>query len=121
MAEKLVITAALTGALASKQANQPFPIPPRSLPRSPTSVTRLVHPSSISMRETPRPALLPPDPKVTSQIIDAIRQRCPELTINMSSGITGGLSPEQRIAPILANKPDMASLNTSSMNFAVAD
>jgi 3-keto-5-aminohexanoate cleavage enzyme len=39
----------------------------------------------------------------------------------MSSAISAGLIPEQRIKPIEEMKPDMASLNTNTMNFAIAD
>jgi 3-keto-5-aminohexanoate cleavage enzyme len=39
----------------------------------------------------------------------------------MSSAIGPGVTPEQRIAPIVEIKPEMASLNTNSMNFALAD
>lgn len=121
MAEKLVITAALTGALASKQANPAVPYIPQEFAEESYKCYKagasIVH---IHARD-PKTGLATPDLKVTREIIDAIRQRCPDLIINMSSAITIGLTPEQRIAPILANKPDMASLNTNSMNFAVAD
>ena len=53
--------------------------------------------------------------------IEAIRDRCPDLLINMSSAITIGVTAEQRITPIVEMKPDIASLNTNSMNFALAD
>ena len=53
--------------------------------------------------------------------IDAIRAKCPKLIINMSSAIGPWVTKEQRIAPVVAIKPPMASLNTNSMNFGVAN
>jgi len=53
--------------------------------------------------------------------IDAVRQRCPGLIINMSTAIGPMVSKKERIAPIAAIEPDMASLNTNSMNAALAN
>ena len=53
--------------------------------------------------------------------IDAIKAKCPEIIINMSSAIGPWVTQEQRIAPIVAIKPPMASLNTNSMNFGIAN
>jgi len=39
----------------------------------------------------------------------------------MTSAIGGGLPAEKRIAPIIEMKPELASLNTNSMNFAFID
>ena len=55
------------------------------------------------------------------ETIDAVRNKCPELIINMSSAIGVGFTPAQRIAPIVEMKPDLASLNTNSMNFSILD
>jgi len=48
---------------------------------------------------------------------DAIRQKTPELIVNLSSAVGMHKTPEQRIAQIVAVRPEMASLNTNSMNF----
>jgi len=53
--------------------------------------------------------------------IEAVRDRCPGLIINMSTAIGPGVSREDRIAPVAAMEPDMASLNTNSMNAALAN
>ena len=50
---------------------------------------------------------------------DAIKDRTPELIVNLTSGVGPGATPEQRLAQIIAIKPEMASLNTNSMNFAL--
>ena len=52
---------------------------------------------------------------------DAIKERVPDLIVNLSSAVGMGKTPEQRIAQIVAIKPEMASLNTNSMNFAGAN
>ena len=60
------------------------------------------------------------DPNLLIPIVEGIRKRCPIL-INLSTAVGVNKTPEQRISVVKNCKPDMASLNTSSMNFAVAD
>ncbi len=52
---------------------------------------------------------------------DAIKDKTPELIVNLSSAVGLGKTPEQRLAQILAVKPAMASLNTNTMNFSLID
>ncbi len=52
---------------------------------------------------------------------DAIKEKTPELIINLSSAVGFGATPEQRLAQIVAIKPEMASLNTNTMNFSFVD
>jgi len=52
---------------------------------------------------------------------DAIKERCPNLIVNLSSAVGMGATKEQRIDQIVAVKPAMASLNTNTMNFGIVD
>jgi 3-keto-5-aminohexanoate cleavage enzyme len=52
---------------------------------------------------------------------DAIKEKTPELIVNLSSAVGPYKTPEQRIAQIVEIKPEMASLNTNTMNFAAID
>lgn len=52
---------------------------------------------------------------------DAIKARTPELIVNLSSAVGMGKTPDQRINQIIAIKPEMASLNTNTMNFGIVD
>ncbi|MBN2298578.1 MAG: 3-keto-5-aminohexanoate cleavage protein [Deltaproteobacteria bacterium] len=52
---------------------------------------------------------------------DAIKDRVPELIVNLSSAVGLGKTPQQRLVQILAVKPAMASLNTNTMNFSFID
>ncbi len=52
---------------------------------------------------------------------DAIKQKTPELIVNLSSAVGMGKTPEQRIDQIIAIQPEMASLNTNTMNFGIVD
>ncbi len=121
MREKLVISAALAGAATMKEQNPAVPYTPEEFAeesyRCMNEGAAIVH---IHARdpETGKPTA---DIKKISTTIEAIRDRCPGLIINMSTAIGPGVSKEDRIAPIIAIKPDMASLNTNSMNAALAN
>jgi len=54
-------------------------------------------------------------------IYEAIKERSPELLVCLSSAVGPGATPEQRLAQVIAIKPQMASLNTNTMNFSIID
>lgn len=121
MGEKLIITAALAGGATTKANNPNTPYSPEEFA---TEAKRCMD-EGVSIvhihAKNPQTGFATPDINLIRPTIEAIRDRCPGLIVNMSSAITIGLSAEQRIAPILEMKPDMASLNTNTMNFALAD
>lgn len=119
--EKVIITAALSGAGTFKWQNENVPYTPEEFAqeayRCRESGASIVH---IHARD-PETGMPTPDLKLTRDIIDAIRAKVPDIIINMSTAIAPGLTPEQRTAPIKDNLPEMASFNTASMNFALID
>ena len=54
-------------------------------------------------------------------VYDAIKQKSPDLLICLSSAVGIFKTPEQRLAQIVAVKPEMASYNTNTMNFSIID
>ncbi|MHA1488717.1 MAG: 3-keto-5-aminohexanoate cleavage protein [Promethearchaeota archaeon] len=58
---------------------------------------------------------------IIKAVIDNIKEKAPNILINLSSAISLIVSDKQRIAPIKTFKPPLASLNSNSMNFAVGD
>lgn len=119
--EKVIITAALSGAGTFKWQNENVPYTPEEFAeeayRCRESGASIVH---IHARD-PETGMPTPDLKLTKNVIEAIRARVPDVIINMSTAIAPGLAPEQRTAPIKDNLPQMASFNTASMNFALVD
>ena len=119
--EKVIISAALAGAATRKEQNPAVPYTPKEFAEESYKCWKagasIVH---IHARN-PENGFPTGDMKIVRETITAIRDRCPELIINMSSAIGPGVTPEQRIAPIVEMKPDLASLNTNSMNFGLAD
>ncbi len=122
MSDKVVISAALAGGGTMKTMNENVPYTPEEFAEESykcyNAGASIVH---IHARDVDMGGVPTADVEKIRATIDAIRTKCPGLIINMSSAITTGISPAQRIAPIVAIKPDIASLNSNSMNFALAD
>ncbi|MDI6755076.1 MAG: 3-keto-5-aminohexanoate cleavage protein [Thermodesulfobacteriota bacterium] len=119
--EKVIITAALTGAATRKEQNPTVPYTPQEFAEESYKCWKagasIVH---IHVRDPQTGFPTAEIPKIRDTI-NAIKDKCPELIINMSSAIGPGVTAEQRIAPIVEMKPDLASLNTNSMNFGLVD
>ena len=118
--DKCIITAALTGAATRKEQNPNVPYTRDEFVREAVKCyengASIVH---IHARD-PEHGAPTPDIEILRGIIEGIRAECP-IVINLSTAISPFATKEQRIAVIDEFKPEMASLNTNSMNFAVGD
>eukprot|EP00048_Salpingoeca_helianthica_P016316 m.231652 g.231652 ORF g.231652 m.231652 type:complete len:328 (-) comp18434_c0_seq1:26-1009(-) len=123
-----IVTAALNGVLTDPKSFN-IPVTPEEMAVAAKQAwdegATIVH---IHFRDQrPGKGHLPSwDPQVAADVCAAIRQRCPEIVINMTTGTvgTGGpagggsLGPTNGpIACIDAGKPEMAALNSGSLNY----
>ena len=120
MSKKAIITAALSGTATSKEQNPSVPYLPKEFAEEAAKCFKagaaMVHIHSrtddgVATHEVER----------IRATHDAIKEKTPELIVNLTSAVGMGQTPEQRITQIIAVKPEMASLNTNSMNFAGID
>lgn len=114
---KTIISAALTGVLATREQCAAIPYTPEEIAeegrRAVEAGASILH---IHARQADgRPAF---DIETYRQIGLAVRQRCPAVIINYSTGAVG-IGRAERIHHIPALKPDMAALNMGSMNYAI--
>src|SRR5947209_20088029 len=113
---KSVITAALTGVLATREQCPAIPYAPKVIgeeaKRAADAGASIVH---IHAR-TPDGA---PDWSVETfaEIFAEVRART-DVIINFSTGAVG-IAPEERVAHISELRPEMAALNMGSMNYAI--
>ncbi|MFX1302715.1 MAG: 3-keto-5-aminohexanoate cleavage protein [Promethearchaeota archaeon] len=121
LSNKLVITAALAGNFTSKKQNPAIPYTPEEFGNEAKKChdagAAIVH---IHARD-PETGWATPDLKTTKAVIDNIREKAPDLIINLSTSMGFRTTQEQRIAPIQTYKPLLASLNTNSMNFGIGN
>lgn len=116
---KAVITAALAGARTSKEQN---PAVPYGAPEIIEEAVKCYNSgaAAVHIHVRDREGQPTEDPRLVGEVVEGIRARCPIL-INLSSAIAAGKPPEARISVVKNFAPDLASLNTSTMNFARAD
>jgi 3-keto-5-aminohexanoate cleavage enzyme len=116
MAEKCVVTAALTGILARREQCPYLPYTPKEIAdeavRAAEAGASIVH---IHARtDEGYPCFETP---VYQQIYDLIRERS-DVIINFSTGAVG-VPMEQRVGYIRDVRPEIAALNMGSMNYAI--
>jgi 3-keto-5-aminohexanoate cleavage enzyme len=116
MSDKVIITAALTGVLATRAQCPAIPYSPKEIgeeaKRAADAGAAIVH---IHAR-TPEGG---PDWRVETfaEIFAEVRARTPVI-VNFSTGAVG-VPPEDRVAHIRDLRPEMAALNMGSMNYAI--
>lgn len=115
--QKIAITAALTGVLATRQQSPYIPYTPKEIAeegrRAVDAGASILH--IHARQDSGFPAF---DVETYQRIDEAVREQCPEVIINYSTGAVG-ISREERIHHISAIGPDMAALNMGSMNYAI--
>jgi len=118
---KLVISAALAGAVTTKANNPNVPYTAEEFgdeaKKCYDAGAAIVH---IHARH-PEKGNPTHDLDLIKAVLDNIKSKAPDLIINLSSAISSIATDKQRIAPVQTFKPPLASLNTASMNFSVGD
>jgi 3-keto-5-aminohexanoate cleavage enzyme len=112
--DKLIITAALTGAETSKEANPALPTSPAEIAEA-ACLCRQAGASMVHLHARNPDGSSTQDPKVFGEIIDLIRQRS-DVIIQVSTGGAVGMTAKERLQPVELG-PDMATLSTGSVNF----
>src|SRR3989304_5084353 len=118
MKNKVIISAALSGAAPIREANPNVPHTTeeylREAKRAEDAGAAIVH---IHFREpdTGNPTT---DPAIMKEVVEAI-QKNTGLLINLSTGVLPDAPLEMRKRPIKCHSPDLASLNPGTMNFCI--
>jgi len=121
LSKKLVISAALAGAVTTKANNPNVPYTAEEFgdeaKKCYDAGAAIVH---IHARD-PEKGNPTHDLELIKAVLENIKSKAPDVIINLSSAISTVATDKQRIAPVQTFKPPLASLNTASMNFAVGD
>jgi 3-keto-5-aminohexanoate cleavage enzyme len=122
--DKLIITAAVTGSLTTREQNPNLPHTPEEIAKAAVEANdagaAIVH-LHVREPESGRPVQ---DVELFRETIQLIRNQC-NVIINTSTGGAPGMTADERIAivPGLAADPrvkqEMASLNMGSVNFGI--
>jgi len=118
--DNLVISAALAGAVTRKDQNPAVPYTPEEFgdeaKKCYDAGAAVVH---IHARD--EQGLPTPDLDIIRATLENIKKKAPNVMINLSSAISINATDRERIKPVRTFKPPLASLNTNSMNFSVAN
>lgn len=112
--DKLIITAALTGAEVTRAQQPALPITPEEIADAAYECAQagasIVHVHARLADGTPTQ-----DKEIYRQIIAAVKARC-NLIVQVSTGGAVGMTPQERLAPVTL-KPEMATLSMGTVNF----
>ncbi len=112
--EKLIITVALTGNVPTKEMNKNVPVTPEEIAEDVYKCSKagasLFHIHARDKNEEPTH-----DISVFKDIVRKIKERSPEVIIQLSTGGRAGKDFEKRAAPVKL-LPEMASFTTGSNN-----
>lgn len=118
MKEKAVITAAITGSIHTPTMSEYLPITPGQIAdeavRAYEAGAAVCHVHGRDPK-TGRPV---PDVNVMKEIITDIKSRC-NMVICITTGGGLGMTVAERVAPVDLYKPELASFNAGSINFAL--
>lgn len=115
---KVIITCAITGAIHTPSMSQYLPITPDQIVDAAIGAAEagaaIVHLHARNP-ETGRPDQ---SPEAFGKFVKRIKQRS-NVVINLTSGGAPTMRVEERVSPAHTFKPEVASLNMGSMNFAL--
>ncbi len=118
MANKVIITCAVTGAIHTPSMSPYLPISPDEIAEAAIGAAKagaaVVH---LHARE-PKDGRPTQDPKMFMQFLPKIKAAS-DVVINLTTGGAPTMSIEDRLQPALQLKPEVASLNMGSMNFGL--
>ena len=118
MSDKVIVTAALTGAIHTPTMSPSLPITPDELAdearRASEAGAAVVHVHARNP-ETGQPSA---DSNLFGEILSKIKNKC-DAVICTTTGGGFGMTVEQRAAVVKAYSPELASLNAGSLNFAL--
>jgi uncharacterized protein (DUF849 family) len=115
---KVIITCAVTGAIHTPSMSPHLPLTPRQIADSAIAAAQAGAAILHLHARDPVDGRPSADPDVFAEILAPIKAAT-DAVINLTSGGSTKMTLEERLAPPLRFKPEMASLNMGSMNFSI--
>ena len=120
MKDKFVVTAAITGGVHSPTMSEYLPITPQQIAdeavRSYEAGAAVAH-IHVRNPETGQPS---PDLELFREVITTVKSKC-NMVLCLTTGGGLGMTAEERVRVVSNFKPELASCNFGSLNFALFD
>lgn len=117
--KKVILTAAITGAVHIPSMSPYLPITPEQIIDEAVAACQagaaVVH---LHTRD-PRTGQPTGDPELMRQVVDGVRARC-GVVIGITTGGAIGMTSQERLAALPTAHPELASCNAGSVNFCFA-
>jgi 3-keto-5-aminohexanoate cleavage enzyme len=113
--EKLIITVAVCGAEVTRKDTPYIPITPEEIAQQ-TYDAYLAGASIVHVHVRDENGNPTQDPQIFKRTVQLIRQKCPDIIVQVSTGGAVWMTPEERLQSLEAD-PDMATLTTGTVNF----
>jgi len=118
LANKVVITCAITGSIHTPTMSDALPITPDDIATQAIDAAAAGAAILHLHARDPKDGRPSPDPKVFRQFVPRIKQAC-DAVINITTGGSVTMTLEDRLAAATDLSPEMCSLNMGSMNFGL--
>jgi uncharacterized protein (DUF849 family) len=118
MKDKAVITAAITGSIHTPTMSPYLPITPQQIADEAVRAYEAGAAVCHVHARNPETGMPVADTNLMQQIITNIKSRC-DIIVCITTGGGMGMTVEQRVAPVTLFKPELASFNAGSVNFAL--
>ncbi|HDR9481979.1 TPA: 3-keto-5-aminohexanoate cleavage protein [Burkholderia aenigmatica] len=115
---KVIITCAVTGAIHTPSMSPHLPLTPEQIARQALDAAEAGAAILHLHARDPHDGRPSADPDVFAEILAPIKAGT-DAVINITSGGSTKMTLDERLAPPLRFKPEMASLNMGSMNFSI--
>lgn len=118
MADKVIITCAVTGAIHTPAMSEYLPLTPDQITEQAIEAAEAGAAILHLHARDPKDGRPTPDPAVFKQFVPRIA-KATNAVINITTGGSTKMSLDDRLAYPLMAKPEMCSLNMGSMNFSI--
>ncbi len=118
MKEKAIITAAITGSIHTPTMSDYLPITPKQIADEAVRACEAGAAVCHVHARNPETGMPVPDVNLMKEIVTSIKSRC-NMVVCITTGGGLGMTTEQRAAPVRLYKPELASFNAGSINFAL--
>ncbi|MCX6112133.1 MAG: 3-keto-5-aminohexanoate cleavage protein [Proteobacteria bacterium] len=114
--DKMVITCAVCGAETMRKDNPNLPITPKEIAQS-TYEAYKAGASIVHLHVRKNDGTPTQDPEIFKETIGLIREKC-NIVVEITTGGAVGMTDEERLLVVSKVKPEMASLDCGTINFA---
>ena len=118
MSRKVIITAAITGSIHTPTMSPYLPITPKEIAEQAVEAARAGAAAVHIHARNPQNGMPSPDLNLFREIMDRIHSET-DVIICITTGGGAGMTVDQRAAPVPEFKPELASFNMGSINFAL--